>query len=139
MHIRCINITPRWLAALACAGMLTGCAQMPNAQPTSQWQSTDAISSRIQPELQRFLRQASAQNAGAPAGSGEQSTAMFAQTPWGKQTEVTIQSRYYAGSGRQCLRLLVAPAALGARIAIACQQNDQWVPVRPVTQLLNAQ
>jgi hypothetical protein len=136
MHIRCINITPRWLAALACAGMLTGCAQTPSAQPTSQWQSTDAIFSSIQPELQQFLGQASEQNAGAP---GQQSTAMFAQTPWGKQTEVTIQSRYYAGSGRQCLRLLVAPAASGARIAIACQQNDQWVPVRPVTQLLNAQ
>jgi len=136
MHIRCINITPRWLAALACAGMLTGCAQMPSAQPTSQWQSTDAIFSSIQPELQQFLGQAGAQNAGGP---GEQSTAMFAQTPWGKQTEVTIQSRYYAGSGRQCLRLLVAPAASGTRIAIACQQNDQWVPVRPVTQLLNAQ
>ena len=139
MHIRCINITPRWLAALACAGMLTGCAQMPSAQPTSQWQSTDALFSSIQPELQQFLGQAGAQNAGAPGGPGEQSTAMFEQTPWGKQTEVTIQSRYYAGSGRQCLRLLVAPAAAGARIAIACQQNDQWVPVRPVTQLLNAQ
>ena len=136
MHIRCINITPRWLAALACAGMLTGCAQAPSAQPTSQWQSTDVISNSIQPELQQFLGQASEQNAEAP---GEQSTAMFEHTPWGKQTEVTIQSRYYAGSGRQCLRLLVAPAALGARIAIACQQNDQWVPVRPVTQLLNAQ
>jgi hypothetical protein len=136
MHIPCINITPRWLAVLACAGVLTGCAQMPNAQPTSQWQSTDAIFSSIQPELQQFLGQAGAQNAGAPGG---QSTAMFAQTPWGKQAEVTIQNRYYAGSGRQCLRLQVAPAASGARIAIACQQNDQWVPVRPVTQLLNAQ
>jgi len=136
MHIPCINITPRWLAALACAGVLSGCAQMPNAQPTSQWQSPSIISSSIQPELQQFLGQAGAQNAGGPGG---QSTAMFAQTPWGKQAEVTIQSRYYAGSGRQCLRLLVAPAALGARIAIACQQNDQWVPVRPVTQLLNAQ
>ena len=128
MHIPCIKIIPRWLAALACAGVLTGCAQMPSAQPASQWQSPDIIPSSIQPELQQFLRDAN-----------EQNVAIFDQTPWGKQAEVTIQNRYYAGSGRQCLRLQVAPAALGARIAIACQQNDQWVPVRPVTQLLNAQ
>jgi hypothetical protein len=101
---------------------------MPGAQSTSQWQSADAWPGNLSPELQQFLQKAS-----------ERSTRLFEQTPWGKQTEVTIQSRYYAGSGRQCLRLLVAPAAAGARIAIACQQNDQWVPVRPVTQLLNAQ
>jgi hypothetical protein len=128
MQNRYFTSFPRLLTMLACVGSLAGCVQPANLQPQTQWQSTAKTSAeQISPELKQFLQTA-----------GDQSTAFFEQTPWGHQTEVTVQSRYYAGSGRECLRLQVTPAAVPTQVAIACDQNGQWVSVRPVTQLLNA-
>ncbi|NWO04306.1 MAG: hypothetical protein HLX50_00950 [Alteromonadaceae bacterium] len=120
--------TPRWLAALAVAGLLAGCASTAQQQttPAEQWHSTTSESSQLPQNIQAFLQQAP-----------EQGTAVFEQSPWGKQAELRIESRYFAGSGRECVRLHVAPASKRGQAAIACKQNSQWVPVRPVTQLLN--
>jgi len=123
MQIRCFNLRSARLLALA----LAGCAQMPGAQSTSQWQSADAWPGNLSPELQQFLQKAS-----------ERSTRLFEQTPWGEKTEVMITSRYYAGSGRVCAQLQVASAKAVTQAAIACKQNNQWERVRPVTHLLNA-
>ena len=130
MQTRLPTFSPRWLAALALAGVLTGCAHTPgsNARSGDQWHSTTTQNSQIPANVQAFLRKGT-----------EQSTAVFEQTPWGGQAELRIESRYFAGSGRECVRLHVAPAGGSSKTAIACNQNNQWVSVRPVTQLLNIQ
>jgi hypothetical protein len=127
MQSRCFNITSRLLAALACVGVLAGCAQSGSVSQ-AQWQAPATTSAAaMAPELHQFLSNATAQ-----------STAFFEQTPWGHQAEVLVHERYFSGSGRECLRLQVTPAAVPTQVAIACGQNGQWVSVRPVTQLLNA-
>ncbi|SEG55177.1 DVU3141 family protein [Marinobacterium lutimaris] len=118
----------RLLAALFCVGSLAGCAQTSTVPSGSHWQAEAAEPNYLNPELQQFFN-----------NSAEQASAYFDQTPWGSHADVIVQSQYYAGSGRECLRLQVIPAAQSARVAIACQQNNQWVAVRPVTQLLKAQ
>jgi hypothetical protein len=133
MQTRCFKNVPRVILAIAFASVVSACAHTPGARSSNQWQSTAAVSSSMQPELQQFLQNASGQ-----------STDFFELTPWGENAEVTVQSRYYAGSGRECLRLQVTPEtnsirATNSQIAIACKQNNrQWVAVRPVAQLLNA-
>lgn len=119
--------TSRFLATLVCVGALAGCAT--SSDPSAnQWHSQAPESSYLSAELQQFFN-----------NSAEQASAYFDQTPWGNHADVIVQSQYFAGSGRECLRLQVIPAAQTAKTAIACQQNSQWVSVRPVTQLLNAQ
>ena len=126
MQSRYFTTIPRLLASLVCVGTLAGCVQPANLQP--QWQSANTTSAKlVSPELDQFLSNATAQ-----------STAFFEQTPWGHQAEVLVQERYFSGSGHDCLRLQVTPAAVPTQVAIACDQNGQWVSVRPVTQLLNA-
>jgi hypothetical protein len=128
MQTRLLNQTHRWLLALAGVGLLAGCAQLPQAQPDNQWQATESDSQGLPQPVQQFLD-----------GATEQSTQAFDESPWGKQAEVTVQQHYFAGSGRPCVRLKVSTAQARSETAIACHQNDQWVSVRPVTQLVNAQ
>lgn len=120
--------TSRFLATLVCVGALAGCAQTSPVSSGSQWQSPATAANALSPELQQFFN-----------NSAEQASAYFDHTPWGSHADVIVQSQYYAGSGRDCLRLQVIPAAQTTKIAIACKQDSQWVSVRPVTQLLNAQ
>jgi len=130
MHTRCLPKTPRWLIALGLAGLLTGCASTADQYDRSadQWHSTASENGQIPQNIQAFLHK-----------GAEQSNAVFEQTPWGEQAELRIESRYFAGSGRQCVRLHVAPAGEPGQTAIACQHNRQWVSVRPVTEMLNVQ
>ncbi|WP_432697888.1 DVU3141 family protein [Marinobacterium sp. YM272] len=120
--------TSRLLTALVCAGALAGCAQSTTVPSGTQWQAAADNTTYLSPELQQFFN-----------NSAEQASAYFDQTPWGNHADVIVQRQYYAGSGRECLGLQVLPAAQAAKTAIACQQNNQWVPVRPVTELLSAQ
>ena len=130
MHTRFFPKTPSWLMAMAMAGLLTGCASTAgqNHRSAQQWHSTTNENGHIPQNIQTFLSE-----------GAEQSAAVFKQTPWGKQAELRIESRYFAGSGRQCVRLNVAPVGESPKTAIACNQNRQWVSVRPVTQLVNIQ
>ncbi len=118
----------RVLTTLVCVGALAGCAQSSTVPSGTQWQSAAENPNYLSPELQQFFN-----------NSAEQASAFFGQTPWGNQVDVIVESQYYAGSGRDCLRLQVIPSAQAAKTAITCQENNQWVAVRPVTQLLNAQ
>lgn len=119
----------RLLAAVCFTALgMSGCAQLQSTGSHNNWVSAGQKATDVDPELHQFLQNAA-----------ELSSAFFEQTPWGNQAEVTLQSRYFSGSGRECVRLQVVPAAVEAKPAVACQQKGQWVSVRPVTQLLNAQ
>lgn len=123
------NQFPRAFSAALCVVLLAGCTPIQQMQPSSRFNDASAQNTGIaQTDLIAFLGDAA-----------EQSAAFFEQTPWGNQAEVTLLSRYFSGTGRECVRLKVVPAAVEAKPAIACRENTTWVPVRPVTQLLNAQ
>lgn len=122
-----LKINSRLLAVSVCLGLLAGCAHQASAPTETQWASNPNSYLALGQDMQSFL-----------AGAQIQSVAYFAQSPWGEQIDVTVQDRYFSGSGRECLRLELKPQAMTTRIALVCEQNGQWTSVRPVTQMLNA-
>ncbi|WP_189443137.1 DVU3141 family protein, partial [Salinicola rhizosphaerae] len=68
------------------------------------------------------------------------STTTLQQTPWGANVSVQVRERYFAASGRSCIRLdvarNVAPASLPSG-EIACQVSGKgWYAQRLVTEII---
>ena len=127
MHIPCINITPRWLAVLACAGMLAGCASYPSDSGQQEAQyvlSNDAVTLLQNPSLNDFLSK-------APAGA----VLSLTQSPWGDDVEIVTDAAYLAASGRECRKLqVIGVASNTARPALVCKTPNGWANQRVVAQ-----
>lgn len=99
--------------------LLTGCAQMPTVMQGAEQRTAQAENGlAVSEELAEFLAQAP-----------EQGVEFFSQTPWGADKEIHIQQRYFAASGRDCVKLAVDTQQEIQRV---CQSGQGWQQVSPV-------
>lgn len=127
-HTACrhIRIT---VACLAFAVTITGCA-ISTRQPSADASGVamrDAT--RVGAQLAMFLDNATTGN-----------VATLANSPWGSNVSVHVRERYFAASGRQCMRLDVtrstAPASLPSGEVTCLVAGDGWYAQRLVTEII---
>ncbi|WP_110648381.1 DVU3141 family protein [Salinicola peritrichatus] len=116
-------------ACVALAVALAGCAVPARQQlgDTASVAMNDAT--RVGPQLAAFLDNAT-------TGS----VATLASTPWGANVSVHARERYFAASGRQCVRLdvtrNVAPASLPSGEVACLVTGSGWYAQRLVTEII---
>lgn len=117
----------RILVVMVFSAVLAGCNQIQARSFVVTAEAAPAEGTML-PGLKQFLDD-----------SNEHTSAVFEQTPWGEQVEVTVIERYFSGSGRDCISLEVARAVSQVQPVIVCDHSGRWESVRPVTHMLNAQ
>lgn len=115
MDLTMSNIRLGWfrLAAVtvATAVLLSGCVstQQTSASPYHDYSALNYLPGNLSQQLN-----------GAQAGSELHTE----QSPWGASASILIVERYFAASGRQCLKLRVNG---GTSLHTACRYEQQWV------------
>lgn len=58
----------------------------------------------------------------------------LAESPWGRDVEVTADAPYFAASGRECRKLRILTANGATRQVVACETPEGWQSRRLVTE-----
>jgi len=107
----------RLAIGLAAIILLVGCNSLAVNSPQRSSELSDQPAPVEATALDQFLN-----------NSAPQSSAIVADTPWGKQLEISADSPYFAASGLTCRQLSIGELQ---QKALVCQQpNGRWIPSR---------
>ena len=105
------------VAAIVFAGIVVSACSSLNQQQTSS--ASFSVDQLISAEIADFLNH-----------SVTDTSASFAQSPWGNNVILFAKAPYYSASGAQC-RQLIVESTLDQRTGLACTQDKQrWYKVR---------
>lgn len=112
-----LGSTLKLVIGLATLLLLSGCNTLAVNSPSLANELNEQPAPVVASALDQFL------NAAAP-----QASALVADTPWGKQLEISAAAPYFAASGLICRQLSVGEQQ---HKALVCQQsNGRWTPSR---------
>jgi hypothetical protein len=108
-----------WPVVLLAGLALAGCVSQPSAPGSLVGEGRG---NPVGDDISGFLAQ-------APAGAVMQ----LAESPWGRNVQLTADIPYYAASGTECRRVQVIGPSQAVRDALACATPSGWTSRRLVT------